>query len=732
MQKPPERNLWGRAYQQYSTNMKLRKKTLPILIGIFLLIWAQTVPAALLWAVEAPVASQSAEVEAGEIGNGESTEEDNEQEGAEPKQQSIDEVDNNQQIIEQAEVPANASAATNSGEIATATESALLIQDISQTSEATEAAVSQKKSVDLNPDEAKPDTTESKDDEPDTAANTIITGDATASAILVNEANTTIIGEAQAWTLVNYALSGETGDELDLDFSDIRINCTSEQLQAWQTYSEEMIINNQAVTDTEAVANSETGHNQAGDLIVTGDAEASAAVVNLINTTLIGDCWYWGMINLFDPYTGDIILPYESQFLDVPAASSLASVSEKSISVTNEADVTNTANLEAETGRNELMNGGTVETGSAQTSAQVADQINTAVVGDRWLLLEIFNPQYWTGALKGLVGNFSQTANSLFLWLPLPASNGGNQTADSIWSHIAVNNYADVRTTTSVYAGTGNNLATNTDAVITTGDASARSAIVNHINTTLIGSNWYYMAINLFDNFNGNIIFPRADLEVALGADSKTVQSGDVLAVVVPVRNSGLLAAEDIQVTVIHPETLELVGYSNGSGLAGGVVSWLLPVLDKGKVQVLTLYFQASEVDKPVKVVLSATAASAIKEDNYVNNKDQLSIAVIPPAPERATTKDSSRGGIVAEETTGLLTMQPQPTNNPSALPASRVLGVFDTADSLPGLPEDEQRTVLQFPLRDMCLPDKQISPQVLEAGWIGFFKRLWLFLTTL
>ena len=61
--------------------MKLRKKTLPILIGIFLLIWAQTVPAALLWAVEAPVASQSAEVEAGEIGNGESTEEDNEQEG---------------------------------------------------------------------------------------------------------------------------------------------------------------------------------------------------------------------------------------------------------------------------------------------------------------------------------------------------------------------------------------------------------------------------------------------------------------------------------------------------------------------------------------------------------------------------------------------------------------------------------------------------------------------------
>lgn len=79
-------------------------------------------------------------------------------------------------------------------------------------------------------------------------------------------------------------------------------------------------------------------------------------------------------------------------------------------------------------------------------------------------------------------------------------------------------NNAVVENQATTASNTGNNSATGDSASITTGEATATTDIVNYVNTNIVGNNWLYATLNIFGNWNGNLIVPGEGLLSALDA----------------------------------------------------------------------------------------------------------------------------------------------------------------------------------------------------------------------
>jgi uncharacterized repeat protein (TIGR01451 family) len=70
--------------------------------------------------------------------------------------------------------------------------------------------------------------------------------------------------------------------------------------------------NNDAFLRNNLNLNADTGHNEANRLnaeITTGNALIETDIFNMLNTNITGKNWYFGVINIFDTFTGDIIFP---------------------------------------------------------------------------------------------------------------------------------------------------------------------------------------------------------------------------------------------------------------------------------------------------------------------------------------------------------------------------------------------------------------------------------------
>jgi len=70
-------------------------------------------------------------------------------------------------------------------------------------------------------------------------------------------------------------------------------------------------------------------------------------------------------------------------------------------------------------------------------------------------------------------------------------------------------NYAVIENDIVSFAGSGGNSATADYAVIKTGDTYSIVTLVNRVNTTIVGSEVYFVTINIFGDVNGNIILPE-------------------------------------------------------------------------------------------------------------------------------------------------------------------------------------------------------------------------------
>lgn len=465
------------------------------------------------------------------------------------------------------------------------------------------------------------------------------TGDASTTIEAENVINTTVVDTSASEPATQ-------SSQPDLNADNFNLEATCSDLN--QLISDLNIeINNQTTIEQvfNLIANSGSNQVENGQ-IITGDADGEVQLVQQINTTLIGSCWSYLDKTIFEETKDDIYLPYEGEILNnakseatTSAQSNNPNKSSTNISIDNDANNNQDVSQNTNTGENSTE-GGSIATGNSSSNTQVIDTINKNIVGNNWFYIEIINPYYWSGEVVGQNLEFTKNENIWYYWQwfgnePAPATSENQP----IEKKISVNNTADIDTKINTDVNTGNNqILENGD--ITTGDARSSVKIRNNINTTIIGDNWYYVSINLFAPFTGNLIFERVDLIASIPTASLSLRPGDILDLPIIYENKGQISAKNSRINVEIPEELELIS-QNYIEKIGNIVSFDIGALSSGETGVFNVKFRAknfhSRFDSRLKIWLS----SATLDANLANNRTGIKIKFRPY---------SEIGGIRVEE----------------------------------------------------------------------------------
>lgn len=503
----------------------------------------------------------------------------------------------------------------------------------------------------------------------------IDTGDANAEVNSVNVVNTNLVGQDFWQAIIN--LFGTSENDIDLTqiegFANFDLNLISILSTNANTGDGSVNIALANLLSSFAVYNintttlinqinllASTGNNQIlgeDGSIETGNASASLNLFNLVNTNLVGEDWFFGLINLFGELNGDIILPYELQYLGLEGgetgqvsalnentgdgSTNQASASDQTlvdIDNTNNACLTNNVSVTANTGDNDIIGDGEIQTGNADASANLANIVNTNIFGSRWLLLIINNYGGWTGNLIGWWGNLFSVGNTIFAWVRLPDGQGSqtngmlaeNQnTGDNSQNYASAsennsllvnnNNTANIQNEISVTADTGHNQIVGEDGAITTGNAQASSNVLNMVNTNIIGNHWFFAVINIFGGFLGDIIFPRPDLVIGKSANKSSVTAGEEIIYTIAYQNIGRLWANETVITDYLPAGESFVSCSDGGVFDGGRVIWNLGKILAGQGGSLTVSVRA-EASSGTALTNSVGIATSTNEPKQDNN----------------------------------------------------------------------------------------------------------------
>lgn len=234
----------------------------------------------------------------------------------------------------------------------------------------------------------------------------IKTGDAEASASIFNLINTNIVGDNWLFAVINN-VGNWTGDLIvpgagllnappaDMVFDKIVNNNLAENIKNFLSSSANSGGN---------ASDSKSGSAEIG----TGEAVASSSAVNIVNTNITRNNWFFLMINNSGQWLGKVVnwngedpnqgTAYEYDF---------GSLSEfyqpsKIVSVYNSnkaEEVANTVSASANTGDNRASAEGdaAISTGNASAWASAFNFVNTNITGNNWLFGVVNNAGNWKG-----------------------------------------------------------------------------------------------------------------------------------------------------------------------------------------------------------------------------------------------------------------------------------------------------------------------------------------------
>lgn len=384
----------------------------------------------------------------------------------------------------------------------------------------------------------------------------VTTGDAIAYADVLNVVNTNVTDSRGLIDFISGVLGYEhfdLRDDFALTFEDL--------VTAWSTpacaldvceSSGTRTVINDNTADLENYVNvvARTGGNTASGSaarISTGDAYASANVVNVANTNITDSNYLLLTFNNFADYGGDVVLPNASFFsrLFARGAGSVPST----VVNTNRATVTNAVTSTADSGGNTASgSSATITTGDAVSSANALNHVNKNLVGGGEFSMLIRVHGDWTGDVFGLPDGMSweRTPGGVRLYQTgtgAPTRRG----ADVVRNE----NTARVHNDVSVYALTGDNRASGAEAAVETGTAIADANLTNVVNTNVVGSNWASLVFNIYGNWNGNLAFGQPDLWLGLEASSpdSTIRPGSPVTYTYTLFNRGDSPASDLAIT---------------------------------------------------------------------------------------------------------------------------------------------------------------------------------------
>ena len=467
----------------------------------------------------------------------------------------------------------------------------------------------------------------------------IDTGNAISTANIVNVVNTNIFNSTGMFYLLNLLLGNISLDTRDMfsiltGESEVEGGCTDTDPCAPGDTTVTIHNTNSAVIDNtlEVIAN--TGGNAAGASgasgITTGDAYASANVINLVNTNITDTNYLLLTVNSFDTGNGGIIFPGADWFYELLGqGSSVPRGSQTTIENTNIASIDNTVEVVANTGSNEASGeDSSVTTGNAYAQTSVVNKVNTNIFGSSISLL--FNIQgSWAGDIFGLPEGMSwqETATGVEIFfdgdtVQAPAGSTDNLTVKNT-------NDAEINNNVSVFALTGDNMAESEEdtASIETGTANASANIVNIANTNVLGQNWVLAIFNILGDWDGNISFGQPDLWIGVRTLSapKQIFAGACFEYEYTVNNFGDADVHNVVLYSDHSPLQQMIGSMQEE--SDGKFSHYIGDIDKGDSITFSLPVCISKHAGGGRNMTTAFQVLGTEEDaDYANNTDIISI----------------------------------------------------------------------------------------------------------
>lgn len=284
--------------------------------------------------------------------------------------------------------------------------------------------------------------------------------------------------------------------------------------------------NNNALTTNLSFIKADTGNNQTSyntgsGIITTEKAKGSGEIINVINKNLVN-------------VTGTEV-PINSANSDTGASSTnqaLVNINNQlTVKNVNNSNTVNELDAYVNSGRNTSgwnTGHGIILTGDADLSVNFATLANTNLVGSQKFYADWQNVyNNWTGDVdlgKESVSNPSPLSNML-----INASNSctgagsTNQAIANVNDQVSIINQNSGSLKNMVKAEVTSGLNRSNENTgsgsVTSGDVHSSVNMVNFLNSNIVSSNWILKSLNVFGDWNGNIILPRLTMpNLSLGS----------------------------------------------------------------------------------------------------------------------------------------------------------------------------------------------------------------------
>ncbi|HEU4966061.1 MAG TPA: hypothetical protein VFT53_01085 [Candidatus Saccharimonadales bacterium] len=346
-----------------------------------------------------------------------------------------------------------------------------------------------------------------------------VSGAATVTANVIN--NVASSSSLSGGNVVTFTanVNGDVQGDLIIDPNQIQPASGSEPLASTTTTVNS--TTNASVTNNLTLnansGNATVADNTSAGGATSGNAQAIANVINILNSVVTSGKSFVGVININGNLHGNILMP--QSFLDellatnAPHTNMTISASDAStLGITNNVNNSATTGSATVTGNTEA---GGATSGNASTAVTIFNLTGSEIVGTNCLLVFVNVSGHWVGVIMNapagttaaaLGGNATQTANA-------------NVAADT---NASITNNIDVNAKTGNAAVTDNTKAGGA----TSGNASTVVNLLNLENSQLNLAGWFgVLFINVFGNWFGNFgVYTPATHAAGQGAGDASQQ----------------------------------------------------------------------------------------------------------------------------------------------------------------------------------------------------------------
>lgn len=442
-------------------------------------------------------------------------------------------------------------------------------------------------------------------------------------------------------------------------------------------------VHNDVLVRASTGGNTATSTKEGGIDIRTGNAYASAAVLNLVNTNFINSKYFIASFDNFGTMQGDVVLPDASFFSSFfKYGNTLPDLNSSSYIVSNDNNETfmGTTTAQATTGGNMAtttpvgLGHGEVSAGQAHTSATSYTAANQTYVGGSSARFVFHVSGAWSGTVKGLPAGMSwrrteygvevySNGRAISPLGPQGVYNSANFVASST-------NKATVNTNVNVVAETGDNNALTEDGVssVGTGDAYSTANVVNMVNTNVVNRNFMFAVFNIAGDWDGDITFGghSPNLKVTTTVDAASpVAPGSDITYHFNVANTGDVSAENVTLSTAYDGGLLFFSRSSAPNTRTATgTDWNLGSIAAGASVDVTAIAHVSAPGLTsgftMSLPITATVTSSTRDQDMSDNTQRTTITVALPASSDSTGgTDGSRdrgtrdGGTSGGDTTG-------------------------------------------------------------------------------